>query len=560
MGGVRNGPEPEGSANADPDKDLPAAGEEGGPVPESVNSHEELVAMLAEQFARADVSLRELQARADREGGTRLPRATCADMLAGRRFPRKAVMMAFLRACQVPEHRLPAWERAWERVRLARMPAVPGQYRPPAPAGQQPDGGSAVPQPGGQPAAPQAAPQAAGQAAGQAAPQVVGRVVPPPAGGPMTPPPATPAAVPSQPFPSTPAAAQPQPLPSTPAAAHPPSSPASAVAPGADGPGADGPAAGEPAPAAGRRRRRRWALLLAAPAAAATVVAAALVWPGRDTVTDDGRAFGPGGSSRFTVRIDPAGGPVRLVRRLDARVSRQRATIGVNGAPAGQWDPLPDGLDGWAEQHVDLPPSLTAGQGTLAVVNTFVSSEWDFNEFGYAVEQQIGGAWTTTDTLDVGPGHTGGEAAHGYRIAGETFRGTRTLDAPPERDGRTAPRARYEAEAGQISRARTRPGAVGASQGTVVAGLDHEDSRVDLRVYAPKDGRYIAYVTYAAGYGDAQHIVTVNGSTRFTLDYPHHGWDVWRQVTASLPLTRGWNTLRFQHHSRWAELDHVEIA
>jgi hypothetical protein len=290
------------------------------------------------------------------------------------------------------------------------------------------------------------------------------------------------------------------------------------------------------------------------------VVAAALVWPGRDTVTDDGRAFGPGGSSRFTVRIDPAGGPVRLVRRLDARVSRQRATIGVNGAPAGQWDPLPDGLDGWAEQHVDLPPSLTAGQGTLAVVNTFVSSEWDFNEFGYAVEQQIGGAWTTTDTLDVGPGHTGGEAAHGYRIAGETFRGTRTLDAPPERDGRTAPRARYEAEAGQINRARTRPGAVGASQGTVVAGLDHEDSRVDLRVYAPKDGRYTAYVTYAAGYGDAQHIVTVNGSTRFTLDYPHHGWDVWRQVTASLPLTRGWNTLRFQHHSRWAELDHVEIA
>ncbi|MFD0475580.1 CBM35 domain-containing protein [Nonomuraea thailandensis] len=324
-------------------------------------------------------------------------------------------------------------------------------------------------------------------------------------------------------------------------------------------PGPGGPAAGEHVPAAGRRRRRALPLVALA-SAAATVIVGTVVWLWQDTITDDGRAFGPGGSSRFTVRIDPAGGPVRLVRRLDARISRQRATIGVNGAPAGQWEPLPDGLDGWAEQHVDLPPSLTAGQGSLTVVNAFVSSEWDFNEFGYVVEQQIDGAWTTTDTFDVGPGHTGGEAAHGYRIAGETFRGTRTLDAPPERDGRTAPRARYEAEAGQISRARPRPGAVGASQGTVVAGLDHEDSRVDLRVYAPRAGRYTAYVTYAAGYGDAQHTVTVNGSTRFTLDYPHHGWDVWRQVTASLPLTRGWNTLRFQHHNRWAELDHVEIA
>ncbi|GAA2864452.1 hypothetical protein GCM10020220_062180 [Nonomuraea rubra] len=211
--------------------------------------------------------------------------------------------------------------------------------------------------------------------------------------------------------------------------------------------------------------------LIAALATAVTVAVAAgaVVWLGPDTVTDDGRAFGPGGSSRFTIRIDPAGGPVRLIRRLDARVSRQRATITLNGAPAGRWEPLPDGLGGWAEQHVDLPPSLTAGQGTLAVVNTFVSSEWDFNEFAYAVEQQIDGAWTTTDTLDVGPGHTGGEAAHGYRVAGETFRGTRTLDAPPERDGRTAPRVRYEAEAGQISRARARPGAAGASQGTVVA-------------------------------------------------------------------------------------------
>ncbi|MGJ6969184.1 hypothetical protein ACSDR0_45570 [Streptosporangium sp. G11] len=96
---------------------------------ESVTCHEDLVKLLAEQFARADVSLRELQARADRAGGTRLPRATCADMLAGRRFPKKAVMVAFLRGCRVPDHQLPAWERAWERVRVNQLPAGSAEDR-----------------------------------------------------------------------------------------------------------------------------------------------------------------------------------------------------------------------------------------------------------------------------------------------------------------------------------------------------------------------------------------------------------------------------------------------
>ncbi|MFC5821620.1 hypothetical protein [Nonomuraea harbinensis] len=95
-----------------------------------MGSHAELVRVLAEQFARADVSLRELESRADRAGGARLPRATCADMLAGRRFPKKAVMLAFLRACRVPEQQIPAWERAWERVRITRM-AIGEDREPP---------------------------------------------------------------------------------------------------------------------------------------------------------------------------------------------------------------------------------------------------------------------------------------------------------------------------------------------------------------------------------------------------------------------------------------------
>ncbi|MFA1547978.1 family 43 glycosylhydrolase [Actinomadura chokoriensis] len=121
-------------------------------------------------------------------------------------------------------------------------------------------------------------------------------------------------------------------------------------------------------------------------------------------------------------------------------------------------------------------------------------------------------------------------------------------------------RVRYEAERGMLNHAETRTGAVGASQGAVVAGLDHQDSWVDIQVFAPAAGTYTAHVVYAAGGGDAQHTVTVNGTTRFVLNYPAHGWDNWQQVSTSLSLARGWNTLRFQHHSRWAELDFVEIA
>ncbi|NRQ33363.1 hypothetical protein HII36_16120 [Nonomuraea sp. NN258] len=305
-----------------------------GPGLDRVTRHEDLVRLLAEQFARADVSLRELQARADRAGGVRLPRATCADMLAGRRFPKKAVMLAFLRGCRVPADQFPAWERAWERVRVAKL----------------------------------------GQAAETTQPM---DAIPP-----------------------------------------------------------------EPEPP---RRGRGHATLPAALAllvAFSAVGAAAYLWlPERGTsdvrgrlVVDDGRAFGRGGSSRFTVSIDPANTAVRLTRRLDAGIGRQRAAITVNGVPAGTWEPLHvEHRHRWREQTVDLPPALTAGRRTLAVVNTFVSSDQDFNEFRYEVENQVDGVWKTSDVLDVGPSHLDDERAHGYRIDGpQTFAETQEFFYPPD--------------------------------------------------------------------------------------------------------------------------------
>ncbi|WP_327092901.1 hypothetical protein OIE66_20340 [Nonomuraea sp. NBC_01738] len=335
----------------------------GGATLESVNRHEELVELLARRFALADLSLRELESRADKLGGTRLPRATCADMLAGRRFPRRAVMLTFLRVCGVPQGEWPAWDRAWERVRVSRLPA-----------GMRDTVADEPPQD------------------------------------------------------------------------TPPEHPLDAK-----------PAGPTPADAAPRPVWERRAVVVAAVTAAVLVIAVALgVVIGHRTapraelsgrlqrpvavgpvVTDDGRAFGPGGSSRFTVRVDPGNRGVRLVRRLDAGVALQQAAITVNGAPAGRWAPLLGDTDyKWRDQVVELPPALTAGHGTLTVVNTFVSGE-GFNEFRYTVEQRSGRGWTTADTLDVGPGHRDSEAAHGYVITGEGWEGAQTFAYPPAQRDRT---------------------------------------------------------------------------------------------------------------------------
>ncbi|MEV4360295.1 hypothetical protein [Nonomuraea sp. NPDC049625] len=302
--------------------------------------------LLAEQFARADVSLRELQTRADRAGGTRLPRSTCADMLAGRRFPKKAVMVAFLRGCRVPDHQLPAWERAWERVRVNQLP--PG---------------------------------------------------------------------------STEIAAQAMTVPGTTGTAR----------------------------AAGRRRRRA-ALLTAVTVLTAAVILSVVIaqraTPQRGAseevpdhivnpahiVSDDGRAFPRGGWSRFTVTVDPANTGVRLIRRLDAGVGLQRATISVNGTPAAEWRPLlEDGIYKWRNQIVALPPDLTTGRRSLTIVNTCVSPS-GFNEFLYTVQHQVNGVWSTADTVDIGRHHTASEAAHDYRVVGEDWAETQTFAYPPRKE------------------------------------------------------------------------------------------------------------------------------
>ncbi|MFI6920188.1 hypothetical protein ACIBIZ_09550 [Nonomuraea spiralis] len=328
--------------------EVPGVGETAGLGLESVSCHEDLVKLLAERFVRADVSLRELQARADKAGGARLPRTTCADMLAGRRFPKKAVMVAFLRGCRVPDHELPAWERAWERVRVGRL-------------------------------------------SGRTA---VDDHVPPASHD--TPPPAAP----------------------------------------------------EPGASASGGWRRRGVLAAAVVVVVLGVIVvlrlegqgempdgvpAHVVDPAH-VVSDDGRAFPRGGSSRFTVRVSAANTGVRLIRRLDVGVGLQDATVTVNGTPAARWRPLlEDGVYKWRNQIVDVPPKLTAGRRSLAVVNTCVSAS-GCNEFLYTVEHEVNGVWSIADTVDVGRDHTASEAAHDYRVVGEDWADRQTFAYPPRKE------------------------------------------------------------------------------------------------------------------------------
>jgi hypothetical protein len=147
-------------------------------------------------------------------------------------------------------------------------------------------------------------------------------------------------------------------------------------------------------------------------------------------LTDDGRAFGSGGSSQFTVSVNPAHTELRLTRRLDAIVGMQTATVAVNGSVAAVWQPLQGGPRVWQDQTVVLPPALTLRRRSLTITNTFVFSELDFNEFTYFVDQKVDGDWSRADTVDVGPDHPGNEAAHQYRITNQNWAGARRLEYP----------------------------------------------------------------------------------------------------------------------------------
>ena len=82
----------------------------------AVRTRDDLLALLRTVYIRADKpSLRTLEART-RHSASPVSKTAAAEMLHGVRFPRKAVMVAFVRAWGVPDDVIEPWRRAWEQA------------------------------------------------------------------------------------------------------------------------------------------------------------------------------------------------------------------------------------------------------------------------------------------------------------------------------------------------------------------------------------------------------------------------------------------------------------
>ena len=102
----------------------------------AVRARDDLLAMLRLIRIRADnPSVRTLEART-RHSTAPVSKTVVSEMLRGARFPAKAVMVSFLRACGVPEVELEPWRRAWERVVAENAPGEPPSPAEPTEASQ----------------------------------------------------------------------------------------------------------------------------------------------------------------------------------------------------------------------------------------------------------------------------------------------------------------------------------------------------------------------------------------------------------------------------------------
>jgi hypothetical protein len=99
-------------------------------------------------------------------------------------------------------------------------------------------------------------------------------------------------------------------------------------------------------------------------------------------LTSSGRAEKE--SSRFTLQIDPSNRGVILRRLLNQGTGNQRAQVYVGGVLAGEWLTAGSNFDhAWREDDFTIPAPMTEGASSLAIEIRFVSSDIDWNEFGY---------------------------------------------------------------------------------------------------------------------------------------------------------------------------------
>lgn len=164
---------------------------------------------------------------------------------------------------------------------------------------------------------------------------------------------------------------------------------------------------------------------------------------GRD-VTDDGRAFGSGGSESFTFSLDSANTACTLTRRIDATIASQAVKISIDGVTVGNMTSGGTSKEGVFEDVVlNLPPASTKGKKQIIIKAEYISSSLDINSFtyalhcttssssgwadaGYGPDSAAAGEYTLMDYIDVGPSNPHSESTHAYAITNQTWQGVRS--------------------------------------------------------------------------------------------------------------------------------------
>jgi hypothetical protein len=96
------------------------------------------------------------------------------------------------------------------------------------------------------------------------------------------------------------------------------------------------------------------------------------------------------GESSFVARVDPNNQGVILRRLANQTTANQRARILVDGVLVRDWlDAGGNPFHAWREEDMAIPASVSAGKSSIAVDIQFVSSDSDWNEFGYEVYSQL---------------------------------------------------------------------------------------------------------------------------------------------------------------------------
>jgi hypothetical protein len=227
-------------------------------------------------------------------------------------------------------------------------------------------------------------------------------------------------------------------------------------------------------------------------------------------VGNDGRAFGAGGSSAFTVAVDRNNNGVRLTRRVDPVIGNQVARLLVDGKAVTTFDSGPVRGGTWVDEVADIPASVSKGKSALKIGVEYVSSALDVNEFRYDVGSKVGDSWTRTDVLDLGPGHDGEEQAHGYAIRNQSWEGSRVYRLPADPAAVTESDAVLEGArlVGTFDGGTTVDAPVGEFFGS---GLGEYDTRTLFSsIDATPDGWYTAW--WPMPYGRSATLKLVNGS------------------------------------------------